>query len=168
MDGSEEPEFTITIEYDEFVTRFDFDEILRSIDRIIETELLDYFDPESYFRRRGYPYSLRRWEGYEPEFSYLGIKSASTGSITLVVFVGGVVLGYVARRFKRGVDQSILAQELERSGRLTGNVLGSALTRINNWAERYVPMQRELGGRVTKITVQRKHKSGGDDKNKSN
>jgi hypothetical protein len=166
MEGSEEPEYTITIEYDEFLTRFDLDEILGSIDRIIEAEVFDYFDPEFRFYRKRYPYSLPYWERDEPEFSYLGIKSVSAGSITLAVFVSGAVVGYVAKRFKKGVDKSLLADELERSGRLTGNVFGSALTRINNWAEKYVPKQRELGGRVTKITVKRKRKGGESDKDK--
>jgi hypothetical protein len=166
MEGSEEPEYTITIEYDEFITRFDLDEILRSIDRIIEIEVFDYFDPEFRFLRRRYPYSAPYWENAEPEFSYLGIRSISSGSITLAVFASGAVVGYVARRFKKGVDKSLLAEELERSGRLTGNVFGSALTRINDWAEKYVPKQRELGGRVTKIAVKRKRKSGESDKDK--
>jgi hypothetical protein len=39
MDGSQDSEYTITIEYDEFITRFDLDEILTSIDRIIEVDL---------------------------------------------------------------------------------------------------------------------------------
>ncbi len=167
MDGSQDSEYTITIEYDEFITRFDLDEILTSIDRIIEVELLDYFDPEFRYPRTRYPYILPYWEHAEPEFSYLGITSVSAGSITLAVFAGGVVLGYVAKRFKKGVDKSLLAEELERSGRLSGDVFGSALTRINNWAEKYVPKQRELGGRVTKITVQRRRKGSGDDKKKS-
>jgi len=80
-----------------------------------------------------------------------GITSVSAGTITLAVFAGGVVLGYVAKRFKKGVDKSLLAEELERSGRLSGDVFGSALTRIYNWAEKYVPKQRELGGRVKKL-----------------
>ncbi len=158
----DEPEYTIVIDYEHFVTRFDLDEILGSIDRIIEAELLDYFDPEFRYIRRRYPYPFSFWEHGEAQLSYVGIKSVGAGSITLTVFVGGVVLGYVARRFKKGVDKSLLADELERSGRLAGDVMGSVLTRLNNWAERYVPKQRELGGNVTKITVQRKRKNKDD------
>ena len=167
MHEGEQPEYTITIEYDEFITRFDLDEILTSIDRIIEAEFLDYLDPEFHFLRRRYPYFLPYWGQPGPQLSYLGIKSAAAGSITLSVFVGGVVVGYVAKRFKKGVDSSLVAEELERSGKLAGDFFGPALKRINDWAERYVPKQREIGGRVTKILVHEKRKkSGGGEKRK--
>jgi len=166
MDG-DDSEFSITIEYDGFITRFDLDEILVSIDRIIEIEILDYWDPEFRFLRRRYPYLSPYWDHAEPDFSYIGIKSVEAGSITLGVFLGGVVVGYVAHRFKKGVDKSLLAEELERSGRLTGNVVGVLLQRINNWAERYVPKQRELGGRVTKISAAPRRKSKSSEKNES-
>ncbi len=162
MNNEEDPQYTITIEYEDFVTRFDLDEILSSIDRIIEAELLDYFDPDFRFSRRRYPYLLPYRDGPDSELSFLGIKSVDAGSITLTVFVGGVVIGYVARRFKKGVDKSLFAEELERSGRMAGDVFGTVLGRVNNWAERHVPKQRELGGRVTKITAQRKRKSKSD------
>jgi len=51
-----------------------------------------------------------------------------------------------------------LAEQLERSGHLAGDVFGSALARINDWAEKYVPKQRELGGQVKAIRVNRKTK----------
>ncbi len=94
MNNEEDPQYTITIEYEDFVTRFDLDEILSSIDRIIEAELLDYFDPDFRFSRRRYPYLLPYRDGPDSELSFLGIKSVDAGSITLTVFVGGVVIGY--------------------------------------------------------------------------
>lgn len=163
----DDSEFSITIEYDGFVTRFDLDEILGAIDRIVEIEILDYWDPEFRFLRRRYPYYWPYWEQTEPDFSYIGIKSVEASSITLGVFLGGVVVGYVAHRFKKGVDKSLFAEELERSGCLTGNVVGVLLQRINDWAERYVPKQRELGGRVTKITAAPKKARKGGEKNES-
>jgi hypothetical protein len=162
MKNEEDPEYTITIEYKDFVTRFDLDEILSAIDRIIETEVLGYFDPDLRILRRQYPYGRPYWGGGDSELSFLGIKSVDAGSITLTVIVGGAVVAYVARRFKKGVDKSLFADEVERSGRMTGDVFGAVLGRVNDWAERYVPKQRELGGRVTKITAQRKHKSRSD------
>ncbi|MBE1162795.1 hypothetical protein [Dyella acidiphila] len=147
-------EYSITIEFNDFITRFDLDEILASIDGLIEEELFDFFGPDFFFfRRRRYsfpPYLNRD----APVFSYLGITSVESGSITLGVFVGGAVVGYVGKRFKKGVDESLLAKEIQRSGRLVGNVMGRILERINNWAERYVPEQQELGGNITKIEVQ--------------
>jgi hypothetical protein len=151
-------EYSITIEFNGFITRFDLDEILSSIDRLIEEELFDSFGPDFFdYRRRRYPFHpyLNR---EVPAFSYLGITSVESGSITLGVVIQGAVVAYVARRFKKGVDESLLAKELQRSGRLSGNALGYILERINNWAERYVPEQREIGGNVTKIEAkQRKH-----------
>lgn len=166
MEHKDEPEYTITIEYDDFLTRFDLDEILASIDHIIETKLLDYYGPDFQFFRQRYWYFAPYREGIESEFSYLGIKSVDAGSITLTVFVSGVVLGYVAKRFMKGVDQSLFAEELEHAGRMVGDLFGSVLARVNNWAERYVPKQRELGGRVTKITAQRKRRVDDNEKNK--
>lgn len=154
----ENEEYLITIDYDDFLTRFDLDEILSSIDRIIEDELFSELDPEFHFWRRRYyafyPYLYRE----APEFSYVGITSVNRGSIILTVIVSGAVATYVAKRFKKGVDKSLLAEQLERSGRLAGNVLGSVLERVNDWAEKYVPKQKELGGRIKSIRVEHKHK----------
>lgn len=162
MGGDEGPDYTITIEYDDFVTRLDLDEILRTIDRIIETELLFYFFGPDLFRLRlNYPDLPPYWDTGEPEFSYVGIRSVESGSITLVAFVGGAVLGYVAKRFKRGVDKSILAEELARSGRLSGDFFGQLLARINDWGEKYVRKQRDFGGNVRRIRVEKRHKKGG-------
>ncbi len=159
-DTEEAPEYLITIEYEEFLTRLDLDEIIKSIDRIIEDEVLGFNDtPWRYLvRERFGPIII---EGEHPKFSYVGIRSIDSGSITLTVIVGGAILAYAAKRFRRGVAESLLADELQRSGRLTGDVLGTVLGRINNWAERYVPVQREMGGNVKKISVRRKDK--GDD-----
>jgi len=150
----DEPEYTITVEYDDFITRFDLDEILGSIDRIIEAEVLGALDRPLRFRLG--PYQWRYREPEDADFSYIGIKSVGAGSITFTIFASGIVLGYVAKRFRKGVDTSLFAEEIERSGRLSGDVIGSALARVNNWVERFVPKQRELGGKVTKITVKRK------------
>lgn len=151
-------EYEIVIEYDEFLTRLDFDEILTSIDAIIEEEILGYLEPESGFHPRPFPFRWSFRPGAHlglsrPVFSYLGIKSITPGSVTLVVVVKGAVVAYVANRFRKGVDASILAEELERSGHLAGDFFGPLVRRINNWAERYVPKQKELGGKVNKIYV---------------
>jgi len=167
MTQEENPEYVICIEYDDFLTRFDLDEVLTSIDGIIEEKVFDYLDPEFHFLRRRFPYKWPFWVRGEPELSYLGIKSIEQGSITLGVFIGGAVVGYVAHRFKKGVDASLFAEELQRSGRLTGDVFGSLLQRINNWAERYVPKQQELGGKVKKITARRKTEGKDGTSNKS-
>lgn len=154
-----EYEYTIAIDYDDFVTRFDLDEILSSIDRIIEEELLSDLDPRfDYFLRRSYPFGYPFRYREEPALSYVGITTVESGSILLTVVASTAVAAYVARRFKKGVDRSLLAEELERSGRLAGDLLGTALSRLNDWAERYVPKQRELGGKVKSIRVARKQK----------
>ena len=156
MSFENEPEYTIAIEYDDFLTRFDLDEILSSIDRIIEDELLSALDPKFHFFWRRDHYSYYR---EAPELSYVGITAVDRGSIILTVSASTAVAVYVAHRFKKGVDKSMFAEELERSGRMAGDVFGPALARINDWAEKYVPKQRELGGKVKKITVKRKSKN---------
>ena len=158
-DTEEVPEYTITIEYDDFLTRLDLDEIIRSIDRIIEDHLLDFYDVPFFVLRQRYGAFTRDPEN--PEFTYIGIRSISAGSITLSVFVTTSVLLYVARRFRKGVSESLLADEIQRSGRLAGDVLGSVIKPINDWVERYVPKQQEIGGKVKKILINRKSK--GDD-----
>jgi len=157
METDNNPEFSIIIDYDGFLTRFDLDEILSSIDGIIEDELLSEFDPDYRFMRRRYPYPY--WYRETPELSYIGITAVDRGSIILTVIASGAVATYVARRFKKGVDKSLLAKQIERSGKMTGDVLGSVLKRINDWAEKYVPEQRELGGKVKKVHVERKLKN---------
>lgn len=156
MQNEDYPEYLIIIEYDDFLTRFDLDEILSSIDRIIEDELLSEFDPEfRFWRRHHFPY----WYRDAPELSYIGISAVDRGSMILTVLASGAVATYVARRFKKGVDKSLLAEQLERSGQLVGDVFGSVLERINDWAETYVPKQRELGGKVKKVRAERKRKN---------
>lgn len=156
MEIDNNPEFSIIIDYDDFLTRFDLDEILSSIDGIIEDELLSEFDPDYRFMRRHYPHPY--WYRETPELSYIGITAVDRGSIILTVIASGVVATYVARRFKKGVNKSLLAKQIERSGKMTGDVLGGVLKRINDWAEKYVPEQRELGGKVKKVRVERKRK----------
>ncbi len=156
MESDDNPEYSIIIEYEDFLTRFDLDEILSSIDRIIESELVEYYYPEFRYLRTSYPYLFKLGLAEDSDLSYIGIKSIGSGSIELTVVAGAFVVGYVARRFKKGIDKSLFAEELERSGRLAGDILGRVLSRVNNWAQRYVPKQRELGGKVTKITARRK------------
>ena len=157
METDNNPEFSIVIDYDDFLTRFDLDEILSSIDGIIEDELLSEFDPEFRFMRRHYPYPY--WYREAPELSYIGITAVDSGSIILTVIASGAVATYVARRFKKGVDKSLLAKQIERSGKMTGDLFGTILKRINDWAEKYVPEQRELGGKVKNVRVERKRKN---------
>lgn len=147
-------EFTIAIEYEEFITRLDLNEVLVSIDTIIESCILDGWTPE--FQRLGAPIPRGSVGSPEPQFSYVGIQSIESGSIILLAVLGTVVVTYVANRFFQGVNQSILAQEIERSGRIGGELLGPALKKINDWAEQYVPKQRELGGRIIQITAKKK------------
>lgn len=151
MANDDGQKYSIIIEYDDFLTRFDLDEILSSIDRIIENKILSMLDPAfCFFLNRTYsPY----WYRKTPELSYVGITAADRGSIILTVLASGAVATYVARRFKKGVDKSLFAEELERSGLLAGNVLGSVLEIINDWAEKYVPKQRELGGKIKSVRV---------------
>ena len=156
MEIDNSPEFSIIIDYDDFLTRFDLDEILSSIDEIIEYELLSQFDHTYIFMRRIYPHSY--WNRETPKLSYLGITSVDRGSIILTVIASGVVATYVARRFKKGVNESLLAKQIERSGKMTGDVLGGVLKRINDWVEDYLPEQQKLGGKVKKIRVERKRK----------
>lgn len=159
MRNEELPEYSIVIDYDDFLTRYDLDEILTSIDRIIEDELLSQYDPEFRYLRRRHHDLFPYWNRDEPAFSYLGITGVDRGSIILGVFASGAVATYVARRFKKGVDKSILAEQLERSGVLAGDILGSVLERINDWAAKFVPKQRDLGGKVTEIRVVAKPKA---------
>ena len=55
-----EPEFSVLIEYEDFITRLDLNEILGAIDRIIERELGNDHDPEAW-RRQRYPSLLGYW-----------------------------------------------------------------------------------------------------------
>lgn len=157
MGTENKPEYNIIIEYDDFLTRFDLEEILSSIDGIIEDELLSNFDSDFPLTRR-HKYRHPPWYREAPGLAYIGITAVNRGSIILSVIFSSAVSIYVARRFKKGVDKSLWAKELEHSGKLTGDKLGSALKRINDWAEKYVPEQRELGGKVKKIRVRKKRK----------
>jgi hypothetical protein len=151
-------DYSVVIEYDDFLTRFDLDEILSSIDRIIEDELLSNIDPGVGSSRRRHHYLSPHQFGHTPELSYIGVTSADRGSVTLTVHASGAIPAYVARRFRNGGDNA-LATHLERSGKLANFSFGSALARINEWAEQYVPRQRELGGKVKMVRAIPKRKS---------
>ena len=145
---SREPDsidLTIRISYDDFLTRFDLDEIISSIDRLVE----DDQSPGIH----GDPYLSSGRPSVGPELSYVGIRSIEPGSITLLVIVGSAVATYVAKRFFKGVTKSALGKELERGGRIFGDALGPLAGRINDWAEKWVPQQRAMGGNVTKISA---------------
>lgn len=150
---SDEIRIQIRIEFNDFITRMDLDEILRSIDGIIELELYRHYLPKSlpYLIGR---HALSRAQGQKANISFLGIRSVENGSLLIVAFIGGSVLTYVGKRFARGVDDTALADELRRSGRLTGNAVASLLKRINDWAESHVDWQRERGGNITKVTAE--------------
>lgn len=155
-DGSE---YLIVIEYDDFLTRFDLDEILSSIDSIIEDELLSNLDPNFRQWRRRHHYLFPHECRDTPELSYIGVTAVDRGSMILTVLVSGAIAAYVARRFRWGSDNSVLAKQLERAGKLAEAPLGSALARINQWAAQYVPRQRELGGKVKKVRAIAKRRS---------
>lgn len=142
---SDDVEYSIIIEYEDFLTRFDLNEILCSIDKIIERELFPYVNAGEH--------SLHR---QNLNLSYLAITSIEHGSINLTVIASYAVAKYVATHFKKGIDESILSEQLERSGKLVGDSLGRILIPINNWAEKYVLKQKQTGGNVRKIKVCRK------------
>ena len=157
MTTEEGPEYSIIIEYDDFLTRFDLEEILSSIDRIIEDEFLSTFEPEFHLLGREkyqYPY----WYRVRPDLSYVGINAVGRGSINLTVFASAAVAKYVSCRFKREINMCLLVEQLERSGQLAGDIFGSVLAHINDWARKYVPKQREMGGKIKNVRVERKHK----------
>jgi len=157
MSNTEEPEYSIIIEYDNFLTRFDLEEILSSIDRIIEDEFLATFEPEFHALGRErylYPY----WYRVRPNLSYVGITAVGRGSMNLTVIASAAVAKYVSCRFKREINMCLLAEQLDRSGRLAGDILHSVVAHINDWAEKYVPKQREMGGNIKNVQVERKHK----------
>ena len=154
---SEEQRYLLIVDYKEFLTRFDVDELMSSIDRIIEHELITRIGPKFLYIEPPYawPYPWRQ----TPLLSYIGISSVRPGSLILEIIVSSTVVAYVLRRFKKGVDESILAEEIQRSGLLAGDFIGNLLAKINNWAERYVRKQQELGGNIEKIRIEKK----GDD-----
>ena len=155
-EGRDYRDYTIHIEFEGFLTRFDIDEIISSIDSIVESQLLPP-SPSLPSSRYGFPWPPEWSEGLywgtPPRLSYVGVVGVSRGSISLVFTIAAAVALYVANRFKKGVNDSLFAKELERSGRMFGDALGPIVERINNWAERYVPAQREVGGRVKHIKV---------------
>jgi hypothetical protein len=158
-----EPEFTITISYDCFLTRFDLNEILSWIDTLIEDELLSRWHPHL-FLPPFYLFPLRK----ASDLSFIGIRSTDKGALTLNVAFSTAVAVYVGRRFKPGVGKSFLADQFELTGGVANGVIEPIMTRINEWATQYVPKQRELGGQVTDIQVKRcpvKRKNGKNGKN---
>lgn len=134
--------YELVIEFDNFITRYELDYILTSIDRIIEQELL-------------YP-SLRRGR---PKSSYIGITGVSTGSIDLEIIVGAVVTKYVATRLKRGFDRGPLDSEIEHSGQIVNSALAGLLGKINDWAEKYVQSSKHKGGQINKVIMRKKKPS---------
>jgi DNA helicase HerA-like ATPase len=155
----ESSEYLIVIEYEDFLTRFDLDEILSSIDSIIEDELLSNLDPNFRRWRRRHHYLFPHEYRDVPELSYVGITAADRGSMVLTVLVSAAIAAYVARRFRSGADQGVLAGPLERAGKLPYLPFAPALARINDWAAQYVPRQREMGGKVKMLRAIPKRKS---------
>jgi hypothetical protein len=147
-----EPEFTIAITYDNFLTRFDLNEILSWIDTLIEDELLSRWHPKLSLPSF-YLFPLRK----ASELSFIGITSTDKGALTLNVAFSTAVAVYVGRRFKPSVGKSFLADQLDSTGGVAGDLIEPIIKRISDWAMQYVPKQRELGGQVIDIQVKRCH-----------
>lgn len=144
-------DFSITIEYEGFLTRFDIDEIIEALDSMILSMLSSEVAPRSTLHSRSWwSYRETQWPS---QVSFVGIRSIVPGSLTLLVFIGGVVVSYVGHRFAKGVDHSLLGTELKHSGQLFGNLVGPLVEGFNRWAEQYVPYQKRLNGNVKRLSA---------------
>jgi hypothetical protein len=92
---SDNNRITIRIGFRGFLTRFDLDEVISSIDGLVQSELLLRIPVLRQLPVREYPRA--------PRLSYVGIVGVRPGSIVLVTLIGGAVAGYVVQRFKKGV-----------------------------------------------------------------
>jgi len=147
-----EPQYSIAIEFDDFLTCFDLDYVIDTIDRIIDgVEPRDYFPYDDEF-----PYWYqRRFAGN----SYVGITSVRRGSVVLTVLISSAVSSYVARRFFPAFRGGRVSEEIKRTARLSDEVLGQALKKINDHFERFVPLQRDRGGNIKSVKIRKKRTS---------
>jgi len=148
---TKEPQYSIKIEYDDFLTRFDLDSVIQIIDRIIDGDdpsgFVDFEYEFDYFYRRRFPIN-----------SYVGITSVRRGSLILSVLISSTVSGYVSKRFFPQFREGRLSGEIKRTARLSDEALGSALEKINDFFERFVPLQKQRGGNITSVKMSKKPK----------
>ncbi|MHB8423308.1 MAG: hypothetical protein ACYDAM_11200 [Leptospirales bacterium] len=159
-DEDNQVEYTITIEYEDFITRYDLNEVLSAIDLIIERNIFSaLFYPPEYYQKKRFPFQyIVPFKFRKAEFSYLAIKSISPGSMILLVYLSVEAIKYISKRFKKGDQQSLIVEQIVRSGILIDYSLGSLLEEINNWAEEFV--KKHLGkSKIKKITAKRKLKN---------
>ena len=144
-----ESQYSIAIEFDNFITRFDLDYVIYTIDRIIDgDEPPEFSDFESDF----YYWYRRRYPGY----SYVGITSVRQGSVVLSVVISSAVSAYVSKRFFPQFREGRLSEEIKRTAKLADDALGSVLKKINDYFETFVPLQRESGGNIKSVKIRKK------------
>lgn len=144
-------EIEVHIEFNEFITRLELNYILESIDREIERVIL--------------PDVLRSPSRHSrPITTHIGISGVAQGSIILRLVFGKKVGQYVEKRFRRGLKKSALGPELERSGKIAGNLLAEILKRLNDWADGYSKNSLRKRGNIQRVTIHGKSRFGKDDR----
>ncbi len=146
---TQESQYSITIEFDEFLTRFDLDAIIYNIDRIIdgdENEEPFDFDEYLYISLRGL---------VRPRNSYVGITAVSQGSLILTVLLSSTVSGYVSKRFFPEFRDGRLSDEIKRTAKLSDEALGFALKKINDFFEKFVRLQKARSGNLKNVKMQK-------------
>ena len=81
----------IQIEFENFLTLYDIEEVIDPIDEAVGNALL-----ENLQTRRKTTFLLGEEFGFDPsELTYVGIKDVSSGSIELIVLISTAVVSYV-------------------------------------------------------------------------
>jgi len=170
-DSDDEDQITVRIEYAEYLTRLDLHEILDSLDSTVSEIMVGArLLPAPSLRPYSNPFDfLQIWrEPVLPGFTFnsgsataaavppfFRIKSFGTGSVVMTGILSVYAATTVLNPLKRGVDSSNLRKEIERLGRVSGDVLSAVIAQINAWGEDYVARQRASSGNVTSVTVAR-------------
>jgi hypothetical protein len=130
----------LTIDYESFIARQELDYILESVDRIIGETLL--------------PDLVLEHAGGRPVGSYIAISGVRSGSVTLLLLAGAPVAIYLKNRFAKGAKKGRLAKEVEATGKLVSDALGSLIAPINRWGEQYVAKARGDGSNLRQVKAQ--------------
>lgn len=137
----------IRISYEDYLTRHDLGLILRSLDEIVEEEVLLAASGDG--MPGGTVEALRAALKESPQRTFIGLAHVEPGSVLVSVLASPDILvlaaGYAAAKVAGGFQTAGLAKELARTGRIAGKVLVAIVQKFNDWAE------RQLVGQVGRV-----------------
>jgi hypothetical protein len=157
-DGEDDYQIDITIEYESMIATIELVHILQSVDLLIYSQIVGEDVPidrlllEHHADYWEYPFFRYAYASkYNVSASFTCIESVSSGSILLSFILGPKAGAYLRGRFGKGMRASNLPKEMERTGKISGDLLAKILGVVNNWGEKLSNKSKESNSNIKSV-----------------